>query len=77
MTISLNAVIRRRISDRWCGVSVGSMIERPLLHTGPHLTIDFFRSLEDRDLPTAAEASDSLLLWFAKLRTEIWENSIQ
>jgi hypothetical protein len=32
----------------------------------PVLTTDFFRSLEDRDLPTAAEASDSLLLWFAE-----------
>ena len=32
----------------------------------PLLTTDFFRSLEDRDLPTAAEASDSLLLWFAE-----------
>jgi hypothetical protein len=34
--------------------------------TRPHLTTDFFRSLEDRDLPTAAEVSDSLLLWFAE-----------
>jgi hypothetical protein len=32
----------------------------------PLLTTDFFRSLEDRALPTAAEASDSLLLWFAE-----------
>jgi hypothetical protein len=32
----------------------------------PLLTTDFFRSLEDRALPAAAEASDSLLLWFAE-----------
>jgi hypothetical protein len=32
----------------------------------PLLTTDFFRSLEERALPTPAEASDSLLLWFAE-----------
>jgi hypothetical protein len=32
----------------------------------PHLTTDFFRSLEERALPTPAEASDTLLLWFAE-----------
>jgi hypothetical protein len=32
----------------------------------PHLTTDFFHSLEERALPTPAETSDSLLLWFAE-----------
>jgi hypothetical protein len=32
----------------------------------PFLTTDFFRSLEKRALPTPAEASDTLLLWFAE-----------
>jgi len=32
----------------------------------PHLTIDFFRSLAAPSLPTPAEASDNLLLWFAE-----------
>src|SRR5262249_32613678 len=32
----------------------------------PLLTTDFFRSLEERALPTAAEASDNLLLWYAE-----------
>ena len=32
----------------------------------PYLTTDFFRSLEERSLPTPAEASDSLLLWYAE-----------
>lgn len=32
----------------------------------PHLTTDFFQSLAGRALPTPAEASDNLLLWFAE-----------
>jgi hypothetical protein len=32
----------------------------------PHLTTDFFISMDGRALPAAAEASDSLLLWFAE-----------
>jgi hypothetical protein len=32
----------------------------------PHLTTDFFLSMAERALPTPAEASDNLLLWFAE-----------
>ena len=58
--------VRLPLGDTNQRALAGHLIRKLQSGRRPHLTTDFFRSLEERALPTPAEASDSLLLWYAE-----------